>query len=58
MVFLNNLKNYLHPTMSQERQSNITSIEHKICEKLNLDYIVNDFVEIKAQKVNFIIFFS
>ncbi|MBK5646616.1 MAG: hAT transposon family protein, partial [Acinetobacter sp.] len=47
------IKNYLRSTMTQERLSNLTllSIEHKICENLNLTNLINEFAEMKARKI-------
>lgn len=47
------IKNYLRSTITQERLSNLTllSVEHKICENLNLNNLINEFAEIKARKI-------
>ena len=47
------IKNYLRSSMSQERLNNlaIISIESEICEELNMDEIIKDFVTMKARQV-------
>lgn len=47
------IKNFLRSTMSQERLTNLAtiSIEHEICQNLDISNIIDDFASKKARRV-------
>ena len=42
---LKRIKSYLRSTMSEKRLNNILSIEHDLCQKLDLELVVTEFAK-------------